>query len=218
MQYLRRFLIILLALLFCLSKLACINNSKDEQVDLEISKNTESELNVEIEISDEIDKDYYSVGETVEIDSISISVNSVRRDSVLFKNKNRRLYNQIFLGKLVVPNNDVIFTEASDANEFVIIDLTIRNNSRLGSYSWMPLFNTEVVDSNGGKFAPDLLAGLYLDNSMSLDDILPLGMSSGEIVFQVPKEQSVNFVYYFGDWVAEDFGELKITFNLEREL
>ncbi len=136
--------------------------SGDQSADTDSSSNSSSN-NSESEQKTE-DKTEFAVGETIDIDSRKLTVNSVER--------NYQTGNQ--------------FSQPESGNEFVLVNVTIENGSNSDlTYS---TFNFELQDTNGVKHNEQITA--ITEGRLNTGTLAAGGKVTGNLVYEVPKDDS----------------------------
>ena len=139
---------------------------------------------------------YHKVGETVSKDGISFTLISVRKtDRITGKND-------------FAP----LSANASDGNIFIVVLIKIENSNRINSYNYIGSFIV-LVDKDNNIILEDMPSTILLDSPFySVNEIKPLDMAEGEIVFEVPENENYQLKF---TW---NLGSDDILFDIEQEI
>jgi len=110
------------------------------------------------------EKTEFAVGETIDIDNKQLTVTSIER--------NYETGNQ--------------FSKPESGNEFVLVTVTIQNNSK--SDLMYSTFNFQLQDSNGVKHNEAITA--LTEGRLNTGTLAPAGKITGKLAYEVPKDDT----------------------------
>jgi hypothetical protein len=144
-----------------------------------------SSIEPPVKIDGETEQDAYAVGEAIEVEELTITVNEV-------------LY----------PAGDG-FSQPKAGNKFVVIDLTLENRSTEAE-AISTVLQTELKDLTGQRYTIDILATGASGGSTPDGELAPGEVLRGQIGYQVPADAS-GLVFIFD---ASVFGSGRVRVSL----
>jgi hypothetical protein len=156
---------------------------------------------------------------------VRVTVNTVRRSTVIDdegwieKARTGDVLRQMGLGQDYPTMESIkyLYSQASEGNEYTIVEITVENTSRMNTYQFSFL-NIEAVDPIGTEaYQWDPVASIHLKDALEVSaDVLPLHSVTGTVPFEAPIGTSLMFHFNFADLTSAEKDEA--VFDLQDEV